>query len=177
MILVIKALASVLARHPRFNASLDPDSRELILKRYCHLGVAVDTDDGLLVGVVRDVDRQPIGRLAAAVDKMVHRVREREVSPEELRGSTFTVTNVGPLGGVAFEPLVNYPEVAILGMARARLQQVVTGDLDAPETAIRYMLPLSLSYDHRVNDGADAARFVHDLGESLRDPDALLLNV
>src|SRR6056297_10310 len=177
MVLVIKALAGLLRRYPRFNASFDPASQELILKQYYHLGVAVDTEDGLVVGVLRNVDREPVAQVARSVTELVERVRNREVESEELRGSTFTVSNVGPLGGDAFEPLVNYPEVAILGMGRARLQQVVGGDLDSPTTEVRYMLPLSLSYDHRVNDGADAARFLRDLGQALRDPETMLLNI
>jgi pyruvate dehydrogenase E2 component (dihydrolipoamide acetyltransferase) len=176
MVLVMKAVAGLLKRYPRFNASLDIEQSELVLKHHCHLGVAVDTERGLIVGVVRDADRTPLAELAEKTQQMIERVRNRDVEPDELRGATFTLTNVGPLGGTSFEPLVNFPQAAILGMAQARLQQVVTGDLDDPQTDIRYLLPLSLAYDHRVNDGADAARFIRDLGNSLRNADSLLMN-
>jgi pyruvate dehydrogenase E2 component (dihydrolipoamide acetyltransferase) len=176
MVLVMKAVAGLLQRYPRFNASLDTEQSELVLKHHCPLGVAVDTERGLVVGVVRDVDRTPLVELAETTKRMIERVRNRDVKPDELRGATFTLTNVGPLGGTSFEPLVNFPQAAILGMAQARLQQVVTGDLDDPQTDIRYLLPLSLAYDHRVNDGADAARFIRDLGNSLRNADSLLMN-
>jgi pyruvate dehydrogenase E2 component (dihydrolipoamide acetyltransferase) len=177
MVLVMKAVAGLLQRHPRFNSSLDAENEQLILKHHCHLGIAVDTDQGLVVGVVRDVDRTPLVQLAEKTEQMIQRVRSREVEPDELRGATFTITNVGPLGGTSFEPLVNFPEAAILGMARAKMQQVVSGDFDDPTTDFRYLLPLSLSYDHRINDGADAARFVSELCETLRDVDSLLMNV
>jgi pyruvate dehydrogenase E2 component (dihydrolipoamide acetyltransferase) len=175
--LMFKAVAATLKRHPRFNASLDVESQEIILKHYVHIGMAIDSEDGLIVGVIREVDRKSIDELASESVELVDRVRRREVAGDELRGATFTVTNVGPLGGTAFTPVVNHPEVGILGMAQARLQQVVAGDLDEPRTDVRLMLPLSFSFDHRVNDGADAARFVSDLGEILADPDAMLMRV
>jgi len=177
MILVMKALAGVLERHPRFNASLDSEGRNAILKQYRHVGVAVDTDDGLIVPVVRDVDRKPLIELAVEVSDLVARTRRRELEREEMQGGSITVTNVGPLGGVAFTPIIRHPEVAIVGMAQARLEQVVRGDLDDHLVEVRYVLPLSVSFDHRVNDGADAARFTADLAAALADPEALLLNV
>lgn len=176
MVLVTKAVVGVLARHPRFNASLDLDAEELILKQHYHVGLAVDTEDGLIVPVIRDVDRKPLIDLAAEVSDLIGRVRDRDVGGEELTGSTFTITNVGPLGGAGFTPLIRHPEVAILGMGRARLEQVVTGDLDSHRTEVQLRLPLSLAYDHRVVDGADAARFVGDLAGAIADPGALLLN-
>jgi len=176
MVLVTKALAGVLSRHPRFNASLDLDAEEIVLKHHYHIGLAVDTDDGLIVPVIRDVDRKPLIGLATEISGLIGRVRAREVQGEELTGGTFTVTNVGPLGGDGFTPLIRHPEVAILGMGQARLEQVVTGDLDAHRTVVQLRLPLSLTYDHRVVDGADAARFIGDLGSAIADPGALLLN-
>lgn len=177
MVLVMKAVSGLLKRYPRFNASLDTNQSELILKHYCHLGIAIDTERGLIVGVIRDVDRLPLAELAEETQRTIKRVRSGEVKRDELRGATFTVTNVGPLGGTSFEPLVNYPQAAILGMARAQMQQVVSGDLDDPQVNARLMLPLSLSYDHRINDGADAARFVSDLRDSLRSTDSMLMNI
>lgn len=177
MILVMKALAGLLERHPRFNASLDDDAGQLILKRYRHVGVAVDTDDGLMVPVVRDVDRKPLADLAVEVSELVSRTRHRELERDEMQGGSITVTNVGPLGGVAFTPIIRHPEVAIVGMASARLEQVVLGDLDEHRLEVRYVLPLSVSFDHRVNDGADAARFTSDLAAALGDPQSLLLHV
>ncbi len=175
MVLVMKALAGVLPHHPRFNATLDLDADELVFKRYYHLAFAVDTEDGLLVPVVRDVDRRPLLDLAVEVSDLIRRVRAREVDGDELRGGTFTITNIGPLGGAGFTPLIQLPQTAILGMGRARLEQVVTGDLDAHRTEVQFRLPLSLAYDHRVADGADAARFVTDMAAAIADPGSLLL--
>lgn len=176
-VLVMKALAGVLERHPRFNASLDLDAGELVLKHYHHIGIAVDTPDGLIVPVIRDVDRKPLTELAAETSGLVERTRRREITREEMQGGTITITNVGPLGGTALTPIVRYPEVAIVGMARARLETVVRGDLDHHESDPRLLLPLSVSFDHRVNDGADAARFAADLAGALSDPESLLLSV
>lgn len=177
MVLVGKAIAGLLPRHPRFNASLDLDAQEIVLKHHCHLGFAVDTDDGLIVPVLRDVDRRSMMEVAVELSGLIERVRARDVSNEDLQGGTFTITNVGPLGGAGFTPLIRHPEVAILGMGQARLESVVTGDLDDHRTEVRFRLPLSLAYDHRVADGADAARFVTELGEALADPDRLLLTL
>lgn len=175
MVLMMKALAGVLPRYPRFNASLDVDANEIVLKHHHHLGIAVDTDDGLIVPVVRDVDRKPLLDLAIEVGELVTRVRDRDIDSDELAGGTFTITNVGPLGGAGFTPLIRHPEVAILGMGRARLEPVVVGDLDDHRFDVALQLPLSLAYDHRIADGADAARFVSDLADALADPGSLLL--
>lgn len=183
MILVMKALAGVIERHPRFNASLDADAGELVLKRYRNVGIAVDTDEGLIVPVVRDVDRKPITDLAVEVTELVERTRRRELTRDEMQGGSITVTNVGPLGGTSFTPIIRHPEVAIVGMARARLQQIALDDpddldhLDDAQLHVRLVLPLSISFDHRVNDGADAARFTSDLVSALSDPESLLLNI
>jgi pyruvate dehydrogenase E2 component (dihydrolipoamide acetyltransferase) len=177
MVLVAKAVAGLLVRYPRFNASIDVEAQEMVLRHHRHLGFAVDTDDGLIVPVVRDVDRRPLTDLAVALSDLIERTRSREVTGEELEGGTFTITNVGPLGGAGFTPLIRHPEVAILGMGEARLQQVVVGDLDDHRTEVRLLLPLSLAYDHRIADGADAARFVGELGDALATPESLLLAV
>lgn len=170
-VLVMKAVAKLLPQYPQFNSSLDPVSGELIVKQYYHIGVAVDTEHGLIVPVVRDVDRKGILQLAREVDDLARRARDRKVDIEELRGGTFTVSNLGGLGGTGFTPIVNYPEVAILGIARSREEPVVVDG--RPST--RVMLPLCLSYDHRVIDGADGVRFLRALAGILADPLDLLL--
>ncbi|HKJ76110.1 MAG TPA: dihydrolipoamide acetyltransferase family protein [Gammaproteobacteria bacterium] len=174
-VLVIKAVVAALKEFPRFNASLDPQSGELILKHYFHIGVAVATERGLMVPVVRDADRKSISELAVEMGRLADRARNGEVDREEMRGGTFSVTNPGPLGGTVFTPLVNYPEVAILGVGQARLEPVVEGDLEDYTIVPRLQLPLSFTFDHRVNDGADAARFVSSVIAKLADPDCLLL--
>jgi pyruvate dehydrogenase E2 component (dihydrolipoamide acetyltransferase) len=168
----LKAAAIALRQFPQFNASLDPAEGELVLKRYYHIGVAVDTDRGLLVPVLRDVDRKSIYELAQEVAALAERARQKRLQPDEMRGGTFTITNLGGIGGTGFSPIVNYPEVAILGLSRSRLQPVVRDGQVEP----RSVLPLSLSYDHRVIDGAHAARFTRRIAELLEDPLVMLLH-
>jgi len=175
-VLVMKAVVAALQAYPRFNASLDPEREELVYKRYHHLGVAIDTDRGLLVPVVRDVDRKSLGELAVELSELAERVRAGEASPEDLAGGTFTITNVGPLGGTHFTPIINHPQVAILGVGRAELRPVVQGTLERPDVGARLLLPLSLGFDHRVNDGADAARFANKVIEVLGDLEAFALH-
>ncbi len=162
----LKAAALALKQFPQFNATLDLGNSQLILKQYYHLGVAVDTERGLLVPVLRDVDKKSVVELAQEMADLAEKARQRKLQPDDLRGGTFTVTNLGGIGGTGFTPIVNWPEVAILGMARARLQPVVRDGQVVP----RLMLPLSLSYDHRVIDGADAARFARRIAEMLENP-------
>ncbi|MBN1261162.1 MAG: 2-oxo acid dehydrogenase subunit E2 [Anaerolineae bacterium] len=183
-IFVMKALVTALKAYPRFNASFDPGSGEIVLKRYYHVGVAVDTDRGLIVPVIRDVERKSIRELAIELQDLVTRTRAGEATLEEMQGGTFTITNVGVLGGASFAPIINFPEVAILGMARARWQPVVRPSPKVPDQtgpnldiAPRFMLPLILTFDHRVLDGADAGRFMRTLVEMLEDPERLLLNI
>ncbi|HET6365696.1 MAG TPA: dihydrolipoamide acetyltransferase family protein, partial [Pseudomonadales bacterium] len=152
---LLKAVATALTKHPVFNASLDPGAGELVLKRHYHLGVAVATDRGLIVPVLRDVDRKPVLEVARELAALARRVREGKAALDDLRGGTFTVTNIGPLGGTGAIPIINYPEVAILALARARLEPVVRDGVIVP----RLLLPLTLTFDHRVADGADGARF------------------
>jgi len=168
---LLKAAALALREHPRFNASLDPAAGELILKRYCHVGVAVATDRGLIVPVIRDVDRKPVLELARELSALAQRVREGKAALDELRGGTFTVTNIGALGGTGAIPIINYPEVAILGVARARPEAVVRDGAIVP----RLMLPITLTFDHRVADGADGARFASAIVHRLESPEQLLL--
>jgi pyruvate dehydrogenase E2 component (dihydrolipoamide acetyltransferase) len=167
----LKAAASALKQFPQFNASLDTAAGQLVFKRYYHIGVAVDTDRGLLVPVVRDVDKKSVRDLALELADVAERARQKKVPAEEMRGGTFTITNLGGIGGTGFSPIVNYPEVAILGLSRARLQPVVRDGQIVP----RLVLPLSLSYDHRVIDGADAARFTRRIAEMLENPLLILL--
>jgi len=170
---VLKALVAALKEYPQFNASLDTQASDLVLKRYYHIGVAVDTEAGLIVPVIRDVDAKSVLSLAAEMNELAERTRKRKVGLDELRGGTFTVTNLGGIGGTAFTPIINYPEVAILGLARSRQEPgLVNGQL-----ANRLMLPLCLSYDHRVINGADGARFVRKLAGLLEDPEVLLLGL
>jgi pyruvate dehydrogenase E2 component (dihydrolipoamide acetyltransferase) len=167
----LKAAASALKQYPQFNASLDTAAGQIIFKRYYHVGVAVDTERGLLVPVIRDVDRKSVRELAQELAEVAERARQKKVPVEEMRGGTFTITNLGGVGGTAFTPIVNYPEVAILGLSRARMQPVVRDGQVVP----RLILPLSLSYDHRLIDGAAAARFARRLAEMLENPLLILL--
>jgi pyruvate dehydrogenase E2 component (dihydrolipoamide acetyltransferase) len=168
----LKACAIALQQFPQVNSALDLANYQLILKRFCHIGVAVDTEHGLLVPVIRDVDRKSIYQLARELTEVAERARNRKISGEELSGGTFTVTNLGGIGGTGFTPIVNHPEVAILGLSRGRLQPVVHQGQIMP----RLMLPLSLSYDHRVIDGADAARFTRRIAGMLENPLEMLLH-
>ena len=168
---LLKAVALALRAHPQFNASLDAAAGELILKRYYHLGVAVATDRGLIVPVIRDVDRKPAIELARELAALAQRVREGKATLDDLRGGTFTITNIGALGGTGAIPIINYPEVAILGVARGREEPAVRNGRIVP----RMLLPLSLTFDHRVADGADGARFCSDIVQRLEQPERLLL--
>lgn len=170
-VFLLKAAAVALRAHPRFNASLDHGTGELVLKRYYNIGVAVDTDQGLVVPVVRGVDGKGIRELSAGLARLVARTREGKATLEDLRGGTFTVTNTGALGGTGATPIINYPEVAILGVGRARLTPVVRDGQIVP----RLMLPLSLAFDHRVIDGMEAARFSTELVGLLEAPERLFL--
>ncbi|MDN5937395.1 MAG: 2-oxo acid dehydrogenase subunit E2 [Salinisphaera sp.] len=176
-VLVIKALAAALKQFPRFNASLDPDNQEIVFKRYCHIGLAVATDRGLLVPVLRNVDRKNLIELSTEAADLARKTRNGEVKREDMQGGCITVTNPGPMGGTWLTPIINYPQVAILGMGQARLEPVVRGTLDDYQIEPRLRLPLVLGFDHRVNDGAEAARFVTHLIDSLADPESLLLQL
>lgn len=168
---VIKAVTAGLKETPAFNASLDPFGERIIYKKYYNVGVAVDTGKGLVVPVVKDADCKSIRQIAADIEDLATRAREGALTVDDMRGGTFTITNVGPLGGTALIPTINYPEVAILGMGRAQPKPVVVDG----EVVIRTVLPLTLSFDHRIADGADAARFVTELIRHLADPNLLLL--
>ena len=169
--LLLKVCAGALKSFPDFNASLAPDGKALVVKRYIHIGVAVDTPAGLVVPVIRDVDRKGILDLAAELGDLSSRARERKLKPDEMQGGTFTISSLGGIGGTAFTPIVNWPQVAILGVSRAAMKPVWDGNAFQP----RLVLPLSLSYDHRVIDGAAGARFTRHLAELLEDLRGLLL--
>jgi pyruvate dehydrogenase E2 component (dihydrolipoyllysine-residue acetyltransferase) len=168
---LLKAAALALHEYPQFNASLDAGAGELILKRYCHLGIAVATDRGLIVPVIRDVDKKPVMELARELAALAARVREGKATLDDLRGGTFTVTNIGALGGTGAIPIINYPEVAILGVARGREEPVVRAGQIVPRT----MLPITLTFDHRVADGADGARFAQAIIRRLEAPETLFV--
>ncbi len=169
--IILKMVAAALKTFPQFNASIDMAAREIVYKKYCHIGVAVDTDRGLLVPVVRDVDRKNIIELAVELGEIAVKARDRKLSPDEMQGGCFTISNLGGIGGIGFTPIVNPPEVAILGVARGGLEPVHMDGQFQP----RMMLPLSLSYDHRLIDGADGARFLRWLAEALANPFLTLL--
>lgn len=174
-VFVLKAAVAALKMYPRFNASLDMESGEIILKHYYHIAVAVDTDRGLLVPVIRDVDRKSITELSKELNDLAQRTRDGKAERDEMIGGSFTITNIGALGGTGFAPIINYPQVAILGMAKARLQPTVRGDLDNYKIVPRLMLPLVMAFDHRIVDGADAARFLNVIIGALQDPEKLLM--
>ena len=168
---VIKALASAMKTFPLINASLSPDGENLILKHYFHIGVAVDTENGLVVPVLRDVDTKGILELASELDDLSARARGGKLKPEEMRGGCISISSLGGIGGTAFTPIVNSPEVAILGITRAQIKPRWDGSNFQP----RLMLPLDLSYDHRVIDGAEAARVTAFIVSALEDSRRLLL--
>ncbi len=169
--LAMKAAVACLKEFPQFNSSYDSAKTEVVLKRYYNIGVAVDTPNGLVVPVIRNVDQKTVVQLAAELTELAGKARDRKLQVSEMQGGTFTITNLGGIGGTAFTPIVNYPEVAILGMSRSQKQlQLIDGEISE-----RMMLPLSLSYDHRVVNGADAARFTVKLANLLADAFRLLI--
>jgi pyruvate dehydrogenase E2 component (dihydrolipoamide acetyltransferase) len=168
---LMKASVSALKQFPEFNASLSPEKDALILKQYYHIGVAVDTPEGLVVPVVRDVDRKGIGDISRELGAVSKKARDGKLGSADMQGASFTISSLGGIGGTAFTPLVNAPEVAILGVVRSRMAPVWNGETFQP----RLMLPLSMSYDHRVIDGALAARFTRHLAHVLEDVRRLVL--
>ncbi len=167
---IMKACVSALAEFPKVNSSLSDDGDSLVYKKYCHLGFAADTDKGLVVPVIRDANKKDVYEIAGELGELSALAREGKLKLEQLQGATFTISSLGGIGGTAFTPIVNAPEVAILGVSRSSMQPVWNGSEFEP----RLMLPLSFSYDHRVIDGAQAVRFTTFLGQALADVDALL---
>ena len=168
---VTRAVAATLAEFPAFNASLGPDGDSLVIKKYTHIGIAVDTPNGLVVPVLRDADRKGVYAIAREMADLGARARDGALKLDEMRGGTFTISSLGGIGGTAFTPIINAPEVAILGLSRTRMSPVWNGTEFEP----RLMLPLDLSWDHRVVDGAEAARFLAHLARLLGDVRRLLL--
>ncbi len=169
--ILIKVLGIALKVFPQFNASIDIAQREVVYKRYFHIGIAVDTPHGLLVPVVREVNQKNIIELAVELSELAHKTRERKIGPADMQGGSMTISNVGTMGGTAFTPIVNPPEVAILGVARSQVEPTYIDGQLQPRT----FLPLSLSYDHRLIDGADGARFLRWVCTALEDPFIALL--
>jgi pyruvate dehydrogenase E2 component (dihydrolipoamide acetyltransferase) len=162
---VLKAVAEILKKHPTFNSSLDEVANEIVIKEYIHLGIAVDTDQGLMVPVIRDVDKKSLLDLAKELESLAAKARDRKISADEMKGGTFTISNQGAIGGAHFTPIINLPEVAILGLGRGTLKPVVRdGKIEA-----RVLTPIALSYDHRVIDGGSAARFAVDLAKAFEN--------
>lgn len=168
---IIKGVIAVLKELPEFNSSLDEENDELILKHFYHIGIATDTDRGLMVPVLRDGDKKSIVEIAKEIEDLSSRAKNNQIELHELKGSTFTITNYGSIGGYFGIPIINYPESAILGVGRIVKKPIVKDD----EIVIARVLPLSLSYDHRIIDGASGARFLNLLSELLKDPEMLLL--
>ncbi|HKU24596.1 MAG TPA: dihydrolipoyllysine-residue acetyltransferase [Candidatus Sulfotelmatobacter sp.] len=164
--IALKVCAAALKVFPQFNASIDIEKEEIVYKQYINIGVAADTDRGLLVPVIRDVDKKNIVELAVELSQLSKKARDKKLAPADMEGGTFTITNLGGIGGIGFTPIVNYPEVAILGLSRSRIEpEWINGKFEP-----RLILPLSLSYDHRLIDGADAARFVRWIAEAFEQP-------
>jgi len=169
--ILIKLVAMAIDRFPQFASSVDMAHDAIVMKKYRHIGIAVDTPNGLLVPVIRDVDRKTIADIAVELGTVSQKARDKKLSLEEMSGGVFSISNLGGIGGTAFTPIVNQPEVAILGVSRGGIEPVWKDGQFVP----REMLPLSLSYDHRVIDGADAARFLRWIAEALEQPLTMLL--
>jgi len=177
-VFALKAVATALKTFPEFNATLDLANQEIIIKHYFNIGIAVDTEHGLVVPVIRDVDRKSIKDLSVEIHEAIVKARERKLSRDELVGGSFTITNAGAIGGSHFSAIINHPEIAILGMGQARMQPSVITDEDGNHEIVpRLMMPIVLCFDHRVADGADAIRFLQVIIKSLQDPDELFINM
>lgn len=172
-VLAIKAIASALKKFPQFNSSLDESTSEIIYKRFYNIGIAVATERGLIVPVIKDVDKKSIVDISIELADIAQKTRDGKIELDKLQGGTFTITNIGAIGGTGMMPMVNYPEVGIFGMAKSKLMPVVLDD----EVVVRNILNVTLSFDHRVADGAEAAMFVRHVSECLEDPFKLLLEV
>ena len=176
-VFALKAAATTLRAHPRINSSLDLAAGEIVLKKHYHIGVAVNTEEGLVVPVVRDVDNKSIKDLAVELDDLVQRAHSRKIQLEEFQGGTFTLTNAGALGGWTFAPIINFPQVAILGLGQGRPQPAVVRGEKGLAIAPRLIMPAVLCIDHRVLDGADAVTFLRGFKRIMEDPDELLMSL
>lgn len=166
---VVKAVIVALKKFPGFNASLDESKQEMVLKNYYHIGVAVDTEQGLIVPVIKDADKKSMLEISQTIETLAEKTRARKVAPDDLKGGTFTISNLGGIGGSFFTPIINKPEVAILGVSKGVNRPVVVKGKTKDTIEARLMMPIGLSYDHRVIDGADGARFVRALAEALEN--------
>lgn len=171
LVFILKAVVGALRAFPHFNASLDASGENVVLKKYFHIGVAVDTPDGLVVPVIRDVDKKGLVDLAKELAVISEKARNKQLTPADMQGGCFSISSLGGIGGTAFTPIINYPEVAILGLSKSSMKPVYENGVFVP----RLMMPLSLSYDHRVIDGADGARFMVTLSNLLTDIRQLLM--
>ncbi len=171
LVFLMRAAAAALKKYPKFNSSLSNDGEELIMKKYFHIGVAVDTPNGLVVPVIRDVDKKSLFELAAELGEVSKKAREGKLTPAQMQGSCFTISSLGGIGGTYFTPIVNLPDVAIMGVSKSQMKPVYQEGEFVP----RLMLPVSLSYDHRVIDGAEAARFITYFSKILSDISQILL--
>lgn len=169
---IIKACIHALKDHPFFNSTLDDEHEEIIVKKYFNIGIAVDTEDGLIVPVVKGADQKSILDIAKEIAELAEKTRQRKIDLADLKGGTFTITNIGSIGGLYATPIINYPEVAILAVGKI-FDRLVSKE---GKVSVRKIMPLSLAFDHRVNDGADAARFATQLKEHLEDPEKILLD-
>jgi pyruvate dehydrogenase E2 component (dihydrolipoamide acetyltransferase) len=173
--LIIKSLIPTLREFPMLNASLDDENEEIVVKHYYNIGIAVDTEDGLMVPVIKDADKKDVWQLAREIDDLATRARNGKLNLDEVKGGTFTITSVGNIGGVMATPILRWPEVGILGIMRGKLRPVVIEEHGEPKIAIRKMMFLSISIDHRVVDGATVARFTNRLIQYLENPGLILL--
>jgi pyruvate dehydrogenase E2 component (dihydrolipoamide acetyltransferase) len=167
----VKAVIAALRKHPYLNASMDDEHEEIILKKYYNIGIAVDVGDGLLVPVIKGADSKSIPQLAKEISELAERAKSRKLDIMDMQGGTFTVTNIGGIGGLFATPIINYPEVAILAVGKIHEKP----SIHKGKIAARKFMPLSLAFDHRVLDGAEAARFMNDLIEHLEDPHLFLV--
>jgi len=171
--MLVKILDVAVKKFPQFNASIDPERGEVVFKKFTHIGVAVDTDRGLLVPIIRDADRKNITQIATDLQQLAQKARDRKLTVDEMSGGSMTISNLGGIGGTYFTPIVNWPEVAILGVSRGVIEPVWNPATNAFEP--RQKLPLSLSYDHRLIDGADAMRFLRWVVDAIEQPFLLSL--
>jgi pyruvate dehydrogenase E2 component (dihydrolipoamide acetyltransferase) len=169
---LMKVLAAALKKFPQANSSVDLQNEEIIYKQYVHIGVAVDTDRGLLVPVIRDIDKKDLGQIADEIAQAAEKARNRKLSLDDMQGASITISKRGSLGGGPFTPIVNWPEVAILGVSRARMEPVFVDGEFVP----RFMMPLTLSYDHRVIEGADGVRILRWIAEAVEQPALIWLD-
>ena len=169
--MLVKVCSAALNKFPQFNSSIDLNKKEIVLKKYFNIGIAVDTDRGLLVPVIKNTDKKSITEISVELNSLAEKARTKKITPDEMDGGNFTISNLGGIGGTHFNPIVYSPQVAILGVSRGSKEAVFIDGIFEP----RLMLPLTLTYDHRIIDGADAARFLRWIAEALENPMMMVL--